>query len=140
MLRTGLALTALALSVAAAAEPAPVCKALHGLADAARSTGEVQRISLIVTADDKASCQASGAGAAFCAAIDGASAHVAPWLVSECVQTLAADPQITTGPEPSGYHGRKRLTQLAAKLGGGVRLDVSYVPAGRYELVVWRPR
>ena len=138
----GLALLALALAApaAGAAEPPPLCKALHGLADEARRTGQPQRISLVVGADRRAACEPGSAGAALCAALDGAEPHVAPWLISDCLQTMAADPQITTGAEPSGYRNRRILTHLAAKLGGGVRLDVSYAPAGRYQLVVWRQR
>src|SRR5438045_2920433 len=119
-----LALAALALSApaAVAAEPPALCKALHALAGEARRSGEPQRISLAVGADRGSACRPASTGAAvaaFCAAAEGAEPHVTPWLVSECVQTLAADPQITTGAEPSGYRGRKMLTRLAAKLGGG---------------------
>lgn len=148
MLRPILALMiAVSASAVEAAEPPALCKALHGLADEARRTGEPQRIS-IIRGDRALECRRATPGAAtaaFCSAAFAAEPAVAAWMAAECVQTLAADPQITTGPEASGYKTRKAITHLAAKLGGGVRLDVAhaapssgYTPTVRYDIVVWK--
>jgi hypothetical protein len=136
---TGFVLTALSAPLAAAAEPSPVCQALHGLADQARRSREPQRIA-ILRGDRALDCQAGTPGAAtaaFCAAVFNVEPAVATWLVGECVQTVAADPQVTTGAEPSGYKTRRMITRLAAKLGGGVRLDIA-ATARRDDLVVWK--
>jgi hypothetical protein len=144
MRRTAVALTiALCAPPAQAAEAPALCKALQGLAEAARRTGEPQRISVYLGPDRMLRCRMeapSGPAPTFCdaAVAEGeAEAYAFPWRLNECVQTVAADPQVTTGDEASGFRGRKRLTRLAAKLGGGVRLDLSYAPGDRYDVVVW---
>jgi hypothetical protein len=129
---------ALALFVSASAAQAleipPVCKALHELADAARSAGP-QRLSL-----SGAGCERTTPGAAtavFCAAVSGQPAPVAAWQAAECVNTMLSDAQVFTGKEPSGFRDKPMITRLAAKLGGGVRLDLSQT-ADRYDLTVWK--
>jgi hypothetical protein len=133
----------LALILAAAASPAaaldlpPLCQALHGLADAARDSGQPQRIAI-----GPAGCAGEAAAAeAFCGAA-GADGDVLAWdLLRTCLNALGAEPQVTTGAEPVTAVGRerKRIVHMAAKLGRGVRLDLAYA-AGRYDLVVWAPR
>lgn len=137
MLRLAPALTLLlCASAAEALETPPVCKAVNGLAEAARH-GEPQRLTLTAGSDG---CERSTPGAAtaeFCATMIGAPLDVAPWLIDECVRTVVADAQIFTSPEPSGYGRKPVITRLTAKLGGGVRLDVSRT-AARYDVVVWK--
>ncbi|MDB5442508.1 MAG: hypothetical protein JWP86_1740 [Phenylobacterium sp.] len=156
MLRPALALMIATVSASAveAAEPPALCKALHGLADTARQAGEPQRISIIRGDRAPFICRAAtpgAAGDAVCHALSNTDPAVAAWMIAECVQTVAADPQITTASQPSGYKTRKRLTHLAAKLGDGVRLDLADVPPpagvqplgwsyGRVDAVVWRPK
>lgn len=144
MRRTAVALAIVfSVSAAHAAEPPALCHALHALADEARRTGAPQRISVFLGPDRMLRCRVetpSGPAPAFCDAAGEAGeaeAYAFPWRLNECVQTVAADPQVTTGDEAGGYRGRKRLTRLAAKLGGGVRLDLSYAPGDRYDVVVW---
>jgi hypothetical protein len=148
MLRAALVLLiGLTASAAQTAEPAPLCKALHGLADAARRTGEPQRVTFKVLTGglDFAACQPVDRPElkAFCDAAIGSvgpeTAHLFPWRVRDCVQTLAADPHVTTGG-PAGLIRRPILSRLTAKMGGGMRMDLSYASEGRYDLVVWRPR
>jgi hypothetical protein len=133
---------ALAASSAQALEKPPLCEALSDLAAAARQGGQPQR--LAVLAAPAFACRAEApAGRAFCAAATaaGESADALPWrLKSACLSTMAADPQVTTGAAPTDLPGRKRITRLTAKLGHGVRLDVSAAGPGRYELVVWAPK
>lgn len=136
MLRTALALSlALSASAAHALEMSPVCKALHGLGDAARASGQPQRVTLTGPTCDRGT--PGPATAQFCAALLGADSGAAPWLLRGCVQTLAADAQVTTGKAPSGFGEKREITRLVAKLGGGVRLDVQGTK-DRYELVVWK--
>jgi hypothetical protein len=149
MLRSALALMTVVVSASAAeaAEPPALCKALHDLADQARQTGQPQRVS-IIRGDRALECRRQTPGAAtaaFCSAAFAAEPAAAAWMAAECVQTLAADPQITTRPEASGYKTRKAITHLTAKLGGGVRLDMAYAasssayaPTVGYDIVVWK--
>jgi hypothetical protein len=140
MLRSKFAL-ALALVLAAATTPAaaldlpPLCQALHALGDAARASGQPQRI-----AASPGGCApaAPGPGQAFCAAAGGDADALAWDLLRTCLNTLAAEPQVTTAADlvEVGPRQRKRITHLAAKLGHGERLDIAY-SAGRYDVVVW---
>jgi hypothetical protein len=116
---------------------------MHSLADAARTTGQPQRLAVT-----PAGCTAMGetpAGRSFCAASGaggGAEADDAfAWdLLRTCLNSLGAEPQVTTGAEGDiGPRHRKRITHMAAKLGHGARLDLTYA-SGRYDLVVWAPR
>jgi hypothetical protein len=146
MLRLALPLTLIALaSPAAALESPPVCKALRGLADAARATHEPQRLALGGPAG-ALTCRPMGetpAGRAFCeaalAATAGDSADMFPWRVHECVDYLGAGTQKAFAPGDVGARHRKRLTRLTASLGGGARLDLQSA-ADRYDLVVWSAR
>jgi len=125
---------------AAALEVPPLCTALHGLGNEARTSGQPQRISAGVNLTGPADCRAltdTPATRAFC----DAAAHESglAWRVQDCVETLAAEPQITTRAEHAERRSRNAITHLAAKLGHGVRLDLSEA-AGRYDLVVWLPK
>lgn len=125
---------ALAAPTARAAEPAPICAALHGLAEAARQGGQPQRISVT------SAYRAEGApGRAFCDAAGGGDPDGLPWQVRSCVETMAADPQIGFGGSHPGIPHDRLITHLAAKLGHGVRLDLA-ARAGGYDVVVWAPR
>jgi len=141
MIRTasalGLALAAaLSVSAAQALELSPTCRALHGLADAAR-VGEPQRLALIVSSAGCERTTPGAATAAFCAAALGSPANVAVWEATECVSTMMADAQIFTGKTASGYRSKPVIERVAAKLGGGVRLDIK-AAGDRYDLVVWK--
>lgn len=139
MIRTLLCAAAAATlaTAARAAEPPPLCAALHGLADAALQSGQPQRISV---GAGPLNCRAgSAAGQAFCGAAAGGDADAFPWQVRACVETMSADPQITFGGAKAGLPHDKLITHLAAKLGHGVRMDLT-TAAGGYDLVVWRPR
>jgi hypothetical protein len=127
---------------AAALDLPPLCQAMHGLADAARNGGQPQR--LAIRPDGCAADGDSAAGRAFCAASGAGQADAAdamPWeLLRTCLNSLAAEPQVTTAGEGDiGPRHRKRVSHIAAKLGHGVRLDLAY-SAGRYDLVVWAPK
>ena len=141
MIRTALLALALALpaSAAGAAQATGLCTALKGLAEAARRSGEPLRLSLTVSGD-AVSC---GAGAtspparAFCEAAKASlGKRPFPWPLRSCVDSMAADPRLYAGPGDA-------FRRLGARLGGGVRLDVSAAPGGatgRYDLVVWKER
>jgi hypothetical protein len=140
MIRTALlGLTfALAASAASAAETPALCTALKGLAAAPQRSGEPLRLTLTVSGD-AVSCAAGATGAsvkAFCeAAQESAGKRPFPWPLRTCVDSMAADPRLFTGPGDA-------FQRLGAKLGGGVRLDVSAAAGapGHYDLVVWKPR
>jgi len=137
MIRIAVILAALlSASAAQALELSPTCKALHGLAEASRA-GEPQRVSLIVSSGACERTTPGAATAAYCAAALGAPAHVAVWEATECVSTMMADPQIFTGKAASGYRSKPVIERVAAKLGGGVRLDIA-AAGDRYDLVVWK--
>lgn len=135
----------LALVLAAAAGPAaaldlpPLCQALHGLADAARETGQPQRLS--VSANGCAPGAESGAARAFCAASGAGDPDAFAWdLMRSCLNSLGTETQVTTGAEGDvGPRHRKRISHMTARLGHGVRLDLAY-GAGRYDLILWSPR
>jgi len=135
----------IALVFAAAATPAaaldlpPLCQSLHGLGDASRAGGG-QPMRIAVSSSGCAPAAPGPAGQAFCAAAGG-DADAVPWeLLRTCLNTLSAEPQVTTSADvvEVGPRQRKRITHLAAKLGHGVWLDVAYA-AGRYDVVVWAP-
>jgi hypothetical protein len=139
----GLALLALAAATPAVAlDLPPLCRAMHGLADAARQTHEAQRLAIADGGSAGAvSCQgASPAAKAFCdaagAAVGSDGADMVPWRLFECVDNLGAEPQRTFVPGDVGPNHRQRMTHLAAGLGHGVRLDISRGQE-RYDLVVW---
>jgi hypothetical protein len=142
----GLTLAIAALSAASVApvawadEAPPICKALHGLADQASRTHEPLRIS--IAADAAQACRATPDDAItrpFCDAASTATGLA--WRLYDCVNTLAAEPQITTTGEHAEGHSRKVITHLAAKLARGVRLDLSVAPdTGHYDVVVWAPK
>ena len=153
-LRLGLLFAALSACVAHGAEVPAVCKALRALGEDARASGAPLRMSAVAAADGAVSCPSGGAGPAvrsFCDAIAGASGSEAarrfPWLLYDCVDTLAAAPQVITADGREGPRARMKVTRLAAKLARGVRMDMSFAPAtaaawseaGRYEVVVWAP-
>jgi hypothetical protein len=133
----------LALVLAAAASPAvaldlpPLCQALHGLGDAARASGQPQRIAV-----SRGGCAPAAPGPAvqaFCGAAGGDPDTLAWDLLRTCLNTLAAEPQVTTAADlvDVGPRQRKRITHMAAKLGHGAWLDLAYA-AGRYDVVVWQ--
>ncbi len=146
MRRLALALLTTTLCAAPAhADQAPaLCKALRGLAEEARRTGQPQRISAGLGADPAttAACRPVAENAAtrsFCDAATAASGLA--WRVYDCVNTIAAEPHVTTSDEHAERRSRNRITHLAAGLAHGARLDLSLAPSpARYEVVVWAPK
>jgi hypothetical protein len=137
---------ALMIAVLSAAAPAraldlpPLCKALHELGDQARSSGAAQRISADVALADAAACRPVTANAATAAFCDTASREAGlAWRLQDCVETLAASPQITTRPQHAERRSRNAITHLAAGLAHGARLDLTET-GGRYDIVVWAPK
>jgi hypothetical protein len=135
----------IALFLAAAATPAaaldlpPLCQAMHGVADAARETGQPQR--LAVTTGGCTSMGDTPAGRALCAASRGDDPDAFAWdLLRTCLNSLGAEPQVTTSADfvEVGARQRKRITHMSARMAHGVRLDLTY-GTGRYDLVVWAP-
>lgn len=138
----GYALMIAALTAApAGAQPMPaLCKTLHELGDEARRSGQPQRISADVSLADTAACRPATAGAAAKAFCDVGAREVGlAWRLQDCVETLAASPQVTTRPEHAERRSRNAITHLTAKLAHGVRLDLSET-SGRYDIVVWSPK
>ena len=131
------ALLAAGVSAAQAAETPAICIALHAVADAARQSGQPQRV---YVGAGRPVCRAEDTvGQAFCETAAGADLDGFPWRLRACVDTVAADPQISFGGPHSGISHDKLITHLAAKLGHGVRMDLSGA-AGGYDLVVWAPK
>lgn len=106
------------------------------MAQEARRSGQPLRIQLGETCRPG---QAGEGSAAFCEAAAGYPMHALPWALHDCVNTMAGDPRVTTGPADPALPKGRRLIHLAAKLGGGVRLDAA-AAGGGYDVVVWRPR
>jgi len=131
------ALSAALVAPAAWADDAPpLCKALRGLAEAARGADQPLRISL----DAAQACHATpdnDATRAFCAPASTATGLA--WRLYDCVNTMAAEPQIATTSEYAEGHSRKKITHLAARLAHGVRLDLT-AGADRNDVVVWTPK
>ena len=143
MRRLALALLLAALLpplAAAADETPPLCKALRGLGEAARMSGQPQRISADVALAAPAGCRPvtdSPATRAFCD--EAARAAGLAWRIYDCENTLAADTQVTAGGEHAEGRSRKAITRLTAKLAHGARVDLSQA-GGRYDIVVWAPK
>src|SRR6059058_207113 len=98
-----LLVAALAPPVAQATEVPAVCKALRALGEEARAANSVVRIAAVSGADGALTCPASAASpaiGAFCeaaaAASGGGPAGRLPWLLYDCVDTMAAAPQVIT--------------------------------------------
>ncbi|HEV7383326.1 MAG TPA: hypothetical protein VGN89_00495, partial [Phenylobacterium sp.] len=124
----------------ARAQPMPaLCKALHGLSDETRRSGEPQRISADVAFAAPAACRPVTGGAAARAFCDAAAQESGlAYRVLSCVANMAAGPQVTTRNEHAEGRGRDAITHLTGKV-GGARLDLSET-AGRYDIVVWAPK
>jgi len=140
MRRFGLALAIAALSVASArADETPaLCKALHGLADEAARTHEPLRMA--VAASGAQPCLATPDNATTRLFCDAASAATGlAWRLYDCVNTMAAEPQITTTDEHAERRSRKAITRLAARLAHGVRLDLT-AAGDHYDVVAWAPK
>jgi hypothetical protein len=138
-----------------AAEIPAVCKALRALGEEARTANAVVRIAAVSGADGALTCPANAASpatGAFCEAAAAASgagpAGRLPWLLYDCVDTMAAAPQVITADGRAGRRPTMKVTRLAARLAHGVRVDMSFAPAtapgwseaGRYDVVVWAPK
>ena len=137
LILAAVAASAVAPAAWAAGTPA-LCKALRGLADEARSTREPLRFS--VGADAAQACRPSPENAAtrsFCASAT--TANGLAWRLYDCVNTLAADPQVVTTGEYAERRSRQKITRLTAALAHGVRLDLS-LATDRYDVVVWSPK
>lgn len=142
MRRLGLALlltTAIAAPAHALDMP-PLCQALHGLADEARSGGQPIRISAGVDLGAASDCRPAGASAAAKAFCDAASsADGLAWRIYDCENTMASGAQVFTRAEHAEHRFRKAITRLTFSLGRGVRFDLNEA-AGRYDIVVWSPK
>lgn len=142
MRRFGYALliSALCAAPACAADAPRLCGALHALGDEARRSGEPQRISAEVDLGAAAACHPVTENAATRSFCDAAAQEIGlAWRVYGCVETMAAEPQVTTRAEHAEGRGRKAITHLAARLAHGVRLDLNET-GGRYAIIVWSPK
>lgn len=147
-----LALIAAALCASQAqAEDVVLCHALRALREEAKTQREPMRIAAEV---------APGPGGAvtcrpavetpslrsFCdaavASVGSDGGHMLPWRLDGCVETMISGPTVDTGDEVVGPRNRRKISHLAANLGGGVRFDLSQAAGapGRYDIVIWRPR
>jgi hypothetical protein len=136
------ALVMVALSAAGArADEAPaLCKALRGLGDEARRSGQPQRFSADVALAAPAPCRPVTVNAAAQAFCDTAAQESGlAWRLYACVETMAAEPRVATRGEHAEGRSRNAITHLAARLAHGVRLDLSET-TGRYDIVVWAPK
>jgi hypothetical protein len=141
MRRLGYVLLIATLCAAPArAEQLPaLCRALHGLSDEARRSGEPQRISADVAFAAPAPCRPvtdSPATRAFCGAA--AQESGLAYRVLGCVANMAADPEVATRNEHAEGRGRDAITHLTAKV-HGARVDLRET-GGRYDIVVWTPK
>jgi hypothetical protein len=124
----------------ATAQPLPaLCKALHGLSDEARRSGEPQRISADIAFAAPAACRPVTEGAATRAFCDAAAQESGlAYRVLGCVANMAADPLVVTRNEHAEGRSRDAIAHLTAKV-GGARLDLSET-GRRYDIVVWTPK
>lgn len=121
-------------------ETPPLCKALRGLGDEARMSGQPQRISADVALAAPSACRPvtdNAATRAFCDAAAGTAGLA--WRIYDCENTLAAETLVTTGGEHAEGRSRKAITRLTAKLAHGARVELSEA-GGRYDIVVWAPK
>jgi hypothetical protein len=118
----------------------PLCKALHGLDDETRRTGEAQRMWAGVAFAAPAPCRAvtdTAATRAFCDAAARESGLA--YRILACVANMAAEPQVTTRNEHAEGRGRDAITHLTARRGHGVRFDLTEA-SDHYDIVVWSPK
>jgi len=135
-----LLLAALSAAPARALDLPPLCKALRGLGEEARSSGQPIRISAAVDLGAPGDCRPaadSAAARAFCAAA--AQAEGLAWRIYDCENTLSSDAQVTTRAEHAEHRFRKAITRLTFNVGHGARFDLTEA-SGRYDIVVWAPK
>lgn len=134
-----LLIAALSAAPAQAQQMPPLCKALHGLSDEARRSGEAQRIAADVAFAAPAACRPVTAGAATRAFCDVAAQETGlAYRVLACVANMAAEPVVATRNQHAEGRSRDAITHLSAKV-HGARLDLSEA-GDRYDIVVWAPK
>jgi len=125
----------------AGAQPLPpLCKAIHGLGDEARRTGEPQRVSAGVNFAGPAACRPVTENPATRAFCDVAAQETGlAYRMLACVANMAAEPGVTTRKAHAEGRGRDAITRLTAKQAHGVRLDLAEA-GDHYDIVVWAPK
>jgi hypothetical protein len=117
-----------------------LCKALHGLNDETRRTGEPQRMWAGVDFAAPAPCRAVTDNAsthAFCDAVAHESGLA--YRVLACVANMADEPGVSTRNAHAEGRSRDAITHLTARLAHGVRLDLTEA-GDHYDIVVWSPK
>jgi hypothetical protein len=130
----------LSATPAFADETPAICKAIHGLDDEARRTGEPQRLWAGVDFAAPAPCRAvtdNAATRAFCEAA-GRESGLAYRLLA-CVANMADEPGVTTRSAHAEGRSRDAITHLTARQAHGVRLDLTEA-GDHYDIVVWLPK
>lgn len=141
---------------AAAETRTPLCAALADLAAQVASSGQPAEVVLLKP--DAMSVDCTGEARFCAAAIDAAGAqftHRYGWELRAC---LGWGPSVTIEENLKAHTGvgRNRIDHMAARLPGGVRLDLRFLPErregeptdpkdpmygyyGRYRLSLWKP-
>ena len=136
---------------AAQAEDLVFCHALRAVREEAKGAHEPFRITAEVAPGPGGALTCRPALDApalrsFCdaavASVGAEGGHMLAWRVFQCVDTVISGSTLTTTDEVIGPRNRRKISHVAADMGGGVRLDLSQPAAspGRYDLVIWRPR
>jgi hypothetical protein len=130
----------LSAAPAFADETPALCKALRGLDDEARRTGEPQRMWAGVDFAAPAPCRPvtdTAATRAFCdtAARESGLAY----RLLACVANMADEPRVTTRNAHAEGRSRDAITHLAGRQAHGVRLDLTEA-GDHYDIVVWSPK
>ncbi|MGZ3375854.1 MAG: hypothetical protein ACXU8S_04590 [Phenylobacterium sp.] len=125
---------------AVAQELPPLCRAVHGLGDEARRTGEAQRVLAGVAFAGPAPCRPVTDNAATRAFCDVAAQETGlAYRLLDCVANMAAEPGVTTRNEHAERRSRDAITHLTARQAHGVRFDLTEA-GDHYDIVVWSPK
>jgi hypothetical protein len=135
-----LAIAIVSATPAFAEETPALCKALHGLDDETRRTGEPQRMWAGVDFAAPAPCRAVTDNAATRAFCDAAARESGlAYRVLACVANMADEPRVTTRSAHAEGRSRDAITHLTARQAHGVRLDLTEA-GDHYDIVVWSPK
>ncbi len=140
MRRLGTALLLLATLSAAPARALdlpPLCKALNGMGEETRGSGQPIRISAGADLGAPGDCRPAGPSAAARAFCDAAaSADGLAWRIYDCENNMSSDAKISTRAEHAERRFRKAITHMTFNLGHGAHFDLTEA-SGRYDIVVW---
>lgn len=137
---SALFVAALSATPAVADQTPALCKALHGVDEEARRSGETQRIWAGVNFAGPAACRPvtdNPVTRAFCDVAAGETGLA--YRLLACVANIASEPGVTTRNAHAEGRSRDAITRLTARQAHGVRFDLTEAN-DHYDIVIWAPK